>query len=321
MYSMPQENFFDYSASFLGSPEYSLFVNVLISISFIIHILGVALVLKKANEQWWKALIPYYSLWTQTKVAQAPTSWFWWCAGLVIGATSISVMSFFAFIIALFSFSETPFLFGLMLICTAFAMYIAAGVFYWLILRKLSNRFGKDGWFATGLLLLGEIFWLILAFDKSHYRPDPNSTDATSGAVPSGTFGQAGYLQAHGYQQQGQVHYNYGQPQQHLQRYDAFGRPIVQSQGQQGQYQQTYYSGQAQNQCQHAFGGQQPAQVTGQQFGPQGPINQQERGLSRGAIVGIVCAILVPILACCVWINWLSDVANQTTIGGQPPLF
>lgn len=34
---------------------------------------------------------------------------------------------------------------------------------------KLAKVFDKDGWFAVGLLFLGPLFYLILAFDKSRY--------------------------------------------------------------------------------------------------------------------------------------------------------
>lgn len=34
---------------------------------------------------------------------------------------------------------------------------------------KLAKVFDKDGWFAVGLIFLGPLFYLILAFDKSKY--------------------------------------------------------------------------------------------------------------------------------------------------------
>ena len=46
---------------------------------------------------------------------------------------------------------------------------IANIVFAIIILNRLSKSFGKSEGFTVGLVLLGIIFWAILAFDKSTY--------------------------------------------------------------------------------------------------------------------------------------------------------
>jgi hypothetical protein len=43
-------------------------------------------------------------------------------------------------------------------------------IFIIIILNRVSKSFGKSEGFTVGLVLLGIIFWAILAFDKSEYK-------------------------------------------------------------------------------------------------------------------------------------------------------
>jgi hypothetical protein len=92
----------------------------------------------KAGRPGWAAIIPVYNLIVMFKIAGVSPLWLL----LIIG-------SFIPFV---------NFVTGIAYLVVTIIMYV-----------KLAKAFGKSGWFAVGMILLGVIFLPILAFGKATY--------------------------------------------------------------------------------------------------------------------------------------------------------
>lgn len=129
-----------------------------ITILLIIDIVASWVILTKAGEPGWKALIPIYSSYMLYKVAW-DTKYFW--VTFVLGGASSAVSG------ALSGGSENGVLMALSIIIGIFAAVLS--VMYAI---NLSRRFGHDAGFAIGLLLLPQVFKCIIAFGSSQYHPE-----------------------------------------------------------------------------------------------------------------------------------------------------
>jgi len=312
----------------VADPIINLVVNILSFAAFIAFIVGVALVFEKANSQWWKALIPFYQEWTVKKIAKAPSSWYWTWLGTFVSSYILWAVFLVIMMVESVLFWRTPsnaaIITWVLIVLLAAGLLIASYIFHYLILHKFSKGFGRGGWFALGLLFLRPIFWLILALDKSVYRPDliPNPA-GTAVPVPGVGVQNAENNAAlpgqnpFAYPNAGQPVYANapGMPPAPVQ-YDHFGQPI-QPPG------QTTYPAQYTQQGYVQQGAQMAQPVQPQQFNAFGqPISTpthpgyaavspatEPKRLSRLAIVGIILLILVPILACCVIMMFFSETA------------
>lgn len=139
-------------------------------IAGIVTLIGTFKVYKKAGEEGWKCLIPYYNTWTECKFIGLNQNWVWiTLAAPFIGGVLEGIIE-----IGLFNLAATVIL------------------FYFNILRAVSTAqsFGKDTGFGVGLLVLPFVFYPILGFGKAEYvgpRPmkdlifkDNNSTSTTN---------------------------------------------------------------------------------------------------------------------------------------------
>ncbi len=97
---------------------------------------------KKAGESWWKALIPVYNTWIETKISGL--AW-WWCP-IVLGLGALSTFK------------------NLSSICAISALIVSFNFNY-----NLSKKFGKSNGFAVLLTLLPFIGLPILAFGSAKY--------------------------------------------------------------------------------------------------------------------------------------------------------
>ena len=102
-------------------------------------------VYKKAGEAWWKALIPVYSTWVETKI----TGLAWWWCPIILGIT------------ALVSFENLSYVVGGALLVVAFNYNY-----------NLSKKFGKSNGFAVLLTLLPIVGIPMLAFGSDKYQAD-----------------------------------------------------------------------------------------------------------------------------------------------------
>ena len=98
---------------------------------------------KKAGEAWWKALVPVYSTWVETKISGL--AW-WWCP-IFIGVAALSAIENLSYI-------------------TGFAVLVISFNFNY----NLSKKFGKSNGFAVLLTILPIIGIPILAFGSAKYN-------------------------------------------------------------------------------------------------------------------------------------------------------
>lgn len=111
---------------------------LLILIGIAISIVPMWIIFEKAGQRGWKALIPFYNVYTLFKICWK-TTYFWIYLILMI-ASIIPIFGFFC--------------------------VIAAVVFYIIGLVKLALSFNQEGGFAVGLVLFTLVFEYIMAFDK-----------------------------------------------------------------------------------------------------------------------------------------------------------
>ena len=86
-------------------------------------------VFTKAGQPGWACLIPIYNIYIMTKIANKPG---WWVAVILL-------------------------------------VPIVNIVFIIMLIHEISKAFGKETGFTVGLILLGFVFWPILAFGDAKY--------------------------------------------------------------------------------------------------------------------------------------------------------
>ena len=92
----------------------------------------------KAGQPGWAILIPFYNLYIYTQVIKRPRWWILLYFSIAIPAVGALGMVFLSIIDQL----------------------------------RLAKVFGRSAGFGVGLILLGWVFFPILAFSKSHYNPN-----------------------------------------------------------------------------------------------------------------------------------------------------
>lgn len=127
--------------------QYAQTIFWVLLILVVIQTIAWARLFRKANEKWWKALIPIYNSYVAYKIAGR--SWFF-TASILISLVEILFRS------------------PILAVVCNIGLFILSVLFY----INLSKAFGKEGGFVAGLLFLYPLFILILAFDDSEYCLD-----------------------------------------------------------------------------------------------------------------------------------------------------
>ena len=152
---------------------------------FILLIVSQAALLSKANDKWWKILIPFYGEYSMYKIANKKILWF--------VKFIVSILAIITFIVMFVNFAnillqitdsynvntiETNKIINVFIenVASNQALIISFSLLSMLSLISdviriiyyvgLSNSFGKPGVFAVGLFFLNVIFLAILAFMK-----------------------------------------------------------------------------------------------------------------------------------------------------------
>lgn len=104
------------------------------AISFIFYVIVMWKIYEKAGQPGWAAIIPFYNYYVLiVYILGMPSFWFWL---LLVPCVNYVILIILAFMV--------PF--------------------------KLAEKFGKSAGFAVGLLLLGIVFYPILAFGDAQYQ-------------------------------------------------------------------------------------------------------------------------------------------------------
>lgn len=125
-----------------GAIVFFAFLGIIILAIAVFMIIAQCKIFTKAGEAWWKALIPVYSTWVETKIAGL--AW-WWCPiylGLsaLSGVKELSLTLSFAILVIGFSYN-----------------------------RNIAKKFGKSNGFAVLYTLLPIIGLPMLAFGSATY--------------------------------------------------------------------------------------------------------------------------------------------------------
>lgn len=119
--------------------------------ALILCALGVLLIIsycklfKKAGEAWWKALIPLYNSWIETKISGL--AWWWFIIITVLGAVVLEA-------------SGDNYILSTAVLLTSFNYSF-----------NLAKKFGKTNGFAVLMTFLPVVGFPILAFGNAKYNP------------------------------------------------------------------------------------------------------------------------------------------------------
>ena len=115
-------------------------------IAAILVIIAKFKIYKKAGQEGWKCLIPFYNTWTECEIIGLNTNWVW----IILGTTLATIVFKDVTIISL-------------------AASIITLYFNVLLSVSFAQSFGKDAGFGVGLLFLPYVFYPILGFGQAEY--------------------------------------------------------------------------------------------------------------------------------------------------------
>lgn len=127
-------------------------VLLLYLIGVILMIVSMWVIFGKTGEEGWKAIIPFYNNYTLYKIVW-DTKFFYISLGLMLGMFVCSIGASYSAMFMLLYY-----------IC-----FLASMVIGILCEHKLSLSFGHGAGFTVGLVLLGIVFYPMLAFGRSSY--------------------------------------------------------------------------------------------------------------------------------------------------------
>ena len=194
----------------------TVFNNLIRIALYVLMIVSMCKIFQKANEEWWKAIIPFYGTYVEYRIA-GKKKLFW--VQLIVSTVSV-IIGFILIIASLTGMITTSFNSGrdsiratdgvyiLMLFSAMLIIIVPTFVINAIKCVGLARSFGLSGGFAAGLILLPYVFYPILAFGKSQYVGEGY------GYYPMNQYPQNYYNN-----QYPQDYYNNQYPQQYPQQY------------------------------------------------------------------------------------------------------
>lgn len=132
---------------------FGTFLTIVMIIAIVIcalYVISMWIMFKKAGDKGWKAIIPFYNIYTMYKLTWKK-SMFWVMLALdIVAGIFIAIGQAWAVWVAL-------------------VVAIAYGVICIIADYKIAKSFGHGIGFTFGLIFLGEIFYPIIAFGSSEY--------------------------------------------------------------------------------------------------------------------------------------------------------
>ena len=142
----------------------------------IFYVIGHWKLFEKAGEDGWKALIPFYNLYTKLKIIGINV---WWT--LIAG-----MIWLFTLINCIFDFSDLPIPLTIILMTLTLFMY-AISIYYNIILSVSTARsYGKSTGWAVGMFLFRYIFPFALGVSKAEYVGATPMNDPVMGLFTGG---------------------------------------------------------------------------------------------------------------------------------------
>ena len=141
-----------------------------------------ARVFMKAGQPWWKAIIPVYNEWTESRVvAKAhPVLCVFYVALLAFSYVYMIVMMFPQYWVFYYETSMYSLTGALLWMLFLTVWYVPLFILYIFVMIRLAKSFGQSGGFAVGLILLYPVFIAILAFNSSiQYQKAPDMQGQT----------------------------------------------------------------------------------------------------------------------------------------------
>jgi hypothetical protein len=115
----------------------------------------------------WKCLVPYYNMWVLIDRLGKPRSWFW----VYLTVSMVYCVIYMRWMIAAQGLAPMSPITAAIVIPLMLASSCVMMVYGVLINHALSKAFGYDAGYTVGLILLPIIFFPILAFGDSRFRP------------------------------------------------------------------------------------------------------------------------------------------------------
>ncbi len=146
------------------------FITTFAIIFFILMVIANWKIFKKAGEPGWKSIIPIYNVYIMFKIVNMK-SWFWWLIAINICASIMFVIDGFNPYMMTnaqmqaYNYAAHPMTIIALIILLVAEIWASITYAY-----RTSKVFGHGICYTFGLIFLPNIFWLILAFDKSSYN-------------------------------------------------------------------------------------------------------------------------------------------------------
>ncbi|WP_455720229.1 DUF5684 domain-containing protein [Agathobacter sp.] len=236
----------NYFAIFSMMNGVTSFINIVV---FVLTIVASWMLYSKAGEPGWAAIIPFYSSYVRFKIAGKKKLFWGYLASIIAMIVGYIIMIYEVFAAgisaALYSYSYYDSAYGYsntlmdhigMIIVALILLFIggiATLVFAILMNIGLAHAFGQGAGFACGLIFLNVIFLCIMAFNKNIvYVGDGSNNNYYN------PYGQNGYGNQQGYNQQQYGQNPYGNQQGYNQQQysqNPYGNQQSYSQQQYGQ--------------------------------------------------------------------------------------
>ena len=139
----------DFSSSLM------IMIIIILLVLDIFYVIAQCKLMVKAGEKWWKALIPFYNIFTAHHVVGMSHTWF--------------ILEVFCWIteFVLEVFHGIPPVWALIFAVPTVIITVASEVIYAV---RLCNCFGKGTGYKIGTILFPELFLMIFAYGKSKFQ-------------------------------------------------------------------------------------------------------------------------------------------------------
>lgn len=144
-----------------------IFMALFIIAAYVITSFLLGRIFKKAGVPSWKAWVPIYSAWVTLELGDQK-GWIAlaWAASFV---TWIPMDSNSTAAVVLYAIS--------------LILSLTASVFLYIAMYKIGLKFGKEAYFVLWAIFIPIVWYAWLAFDKSTWRAEPNTTTYTPNSV------------------------------------------------------------------------------------------------------------------------------------------
>ena len=162
------------------------FFSSLLSMAWsILPVVGMWLVFEKAGEAGWKAVVPFYNMYTMLKIGDRKKYWKQYLIGIILTLVPIALLMLyvvwgllaFMFALAMIDFGLDALAALTPVILISIPVAIAGSILSLIAsihgYSGICKKMGQESTMVVGLVLLGPIFWMMLGVDNQYQWEQP----------------------------------------------------------------------------------------------------------------------------------------------------